>query len=47
MVLKKEIKMPFDTMDEMAQSVIENAVKKSRDAVIDDMTVATIRLIRN
>ncbi len=45
--LKKEIKMPFDTMDEMAQSVIENAVKKSRDAVIDDMTVATIRLIRN
>ena len=45
--LKKEIKMPFDTMDEMAQSVIENAVKKSRDAVIDDMTVATIRLIKN
>ena len=45
--LKKEIKMPFDTMDEMAQSVIENAVKKRRDAVIDDMTVATIRLIRN
>ena len=45
--LKKEIKMPFDTMDEMSQSVIENAVKKSRDAVIDDMTVATIRLIRN
>ena len=26
--LEKEIKMPFDTMDEMAQSVIENAVKK-------------------
>lgn len=45
--LKKEIKMPFDTMDEMAQSVIENAVKKSRDAVIDDMTVATLRLIKN
>ena len=38
---------PFDTMDEMAQSVIENAVNKSRDAVIDDMTVATIRLIKN
>ena len=29
--LKKVIKMPFDTMDEMAQSVIENAVKKSRE----------------
>ena len=42
-----EMPSPFDTMDEMAQSVIENAVKKSRDAVIDDMTVATIRLIRN
>lgn len=45
--LKKEIKMPFDTMEEMAQSVIETALKKSRDAVVDDMTVAAIRLMEN
>ncbi len=45
--LKKEIKKPFDTMDDMAQDVIETAVKKSRDAVIDDMTVAAIRLSEN
>lgn len=45
--LKKEIKMPFDTMDDMAQSVAETAVKKSHDSVIDDMTVAAIRLIEN
>ena len=45
--LKKEIRMPFDTMDEMAQSVIENAIKKSHDAVIDDMSVVTVRLIEN
>ncbi len=45
--LKKEIKMPFDTMDELAQSVIETAVKKSHDSVFDDMTVAAVRLIEN
>ncbi|MCH5210885.1 MAG: SpoIIE family protein phosphatase, partial [Oscillospiraceae bacterium] len=45
--LKKEIKMPFDTMDELAQSVIDTAVKKSHDSVMDDMTVAAIRLIEN
>lgn len=45
--LKKEIKMPFDTMEEMAQSVIENAIKKSHDAVIDDMSVVAIRLTEN
>ena len=45
--LKKEIKMPFGTMDELAQSVVENAIKKSRDAVVDDMTVAAIRLVEN
>lgn len=45
--LKKEIKTPFDTMEEMADSVIETAVKKSHDAVVDDMTVAAVRLIEN
>ncbi len=45
--LKKEIQMPRDTMDELAQAVIETAVKKSREAVVDDMTVAAIRLIEN
>ena len=29
------------------KQVFENADKKSRDEVIDDMTVATIRLIKN
>lgn len=45
--LKNQIKMPFDTMEEMAQAVLETAVKKSRDAVVDDMTVAAVRLIEN
>ena len=45
--LKKEIKMPYDSMDALAQSVIENAVKKSHDSVVDDMTVAAIRLTEN
>lgn len=45
--LKKEIKMPFDTMDEMAQTLLQTAVKKSRDSVVDDMTVAAVRLVEN
>lgn len=45
--LKKEIKMPFDTMDEMARTLLETAVKKSRDSVVDDMTVAAVRLVEN
>ena len=45
--LKNQIKMPFDTMEEMAQTVIETAVKKSRDTVVDDMTVAAVRLVEN
>lgn len=45
--LKKEIKMPFDTMDEMSQAVIETAIKKSRDAVVDDMSVVAVRLMKN
>lgn len=45
--LKKEIQKPFDEMGEMAQSVMETAVKKSRGSVLDDMTVAAVRLIEN
>ncbi|MCC8169512.1 MAG: SpoIIE family protein phosphatase [Oscillospiraceae bacterium] len=45
--LKKQIRMPYDTMDEMARDILDNAVKKSRDSVTDDMTVAVIRLIEN
>lgn len=45
--LKKEIKIPRDTMDELAEAVINTAVKKSRDAVVDDMTVVAIRLAEN
>ena len=45
--LKKEIKMPFDTMDSLAQSVLDTAIKKSHDSVVDDMTVAAIRLVEN
>lgn len=45
--IKNEIKKPFDTMEEMAQTIIETAVKKSENAVNDDMTVATIRLLEN
>jgi stage II sporulation protein E len=45
--LKKKIKQPFDTMDDLAQSVIEGAVQKSRGEIDDDMTVAAVRLIEN
>ena len=45
--IKKEIKIPHDSMDSLAQSVIENAVKKSHDSILDDMTVAAIRLTEN
>lgn len=45
--VKKEIQRPFDGMDEMAEAVMEAAVKKSRGSVMDDMTVAAVRLIEN
>lgn len=45
--LKKEIKMPADTMDDLAQAIVETAVKKSHDSIVDDMTVAAIRLMEN
>lgn len=45
--LKKEIKMPFETMDALAQSVVETAVKKSHNSIVDDMTVAAVRLVEN
>lgn len=45
--LKKEIRKQVSAMDELAQDVIETAVKKSHDSVVDDMTVAAVRLIEN
>lgn len=42
--LKKQICMPYDTMDKMAQDILDTAIKKSHDSVTDDMTVAAIRL---
>ena len=45
--IKKEIQKPFEVMDDMAQSVIDTAVKKSHDTVVDDMTVAAVRLLEN
>ncbi len=43
--LKREIKIPHDTMDSLAEKTLETAVKKSHNSVVDDMTVAAIRLI--
>jgi hypothetical protein len=31
-------------MDDMAQDILDTAIKKCHDAVTDDMTVAAIRL---
>ncbi|MBQ9599814.1 MAG: SpoIIE family protein phosphatase [Clostridia bacterium] len=45
--IKKEIQKPFDVMDEMAEAVMETAVKKSRGTIADDMTVAAVRLVEN
>lgn len=45
--IKKEIQKPFDIMDEMAEAVMETAVKKSRGTIADDMTVAAVRLMEN
>ena len=45
--IKKEIQKPFDMMDEMADAVMETAVKKSRGTIADDMTVAAVRLMEN
>ena len=45
--LKKQVLKSFGTMEEMAQSVLDTAVKKCRNDVSDDMTVAAIRLIEN
>jgi stage II sporulation protein E len=42
--LKKQIRMPYETMDDMAQDILDTAIKKCHDAVTDDMTVAAIRL---
>lgn len=45
--IKQEIQKPYIVMDDMAQAVLEMAIKKSRDNVVDDMTVAAVRLIEN
>lgn len=45
--IKKEIQKPYIVMDDMAQAVLEAAIKKSRDSVVDDMTVAAVRLVAN
>lgn len=42
--LKNEITLSYKTMEELAENVLKNAVKKSHDAVIDDMTVAAVRI---
>lgn len=45
--IKTEIQKPYIVMDDMAAAVIEAAIKKSRDSVLDDMTVAAVRLVEN
>lgn len=45
--MKKQVLKNFDTMEEMAKSVIDTAVKKCRNEITDDMTVAAIRLFEN
>lgn len=45
--IKKQMRSYHETMDKMAETVLETAIKKSRDTVTDDMTVAAIQLIEN
>ncbi len=45
--IKKKIKMPYDTMDMLADEVITAAVQKSHNEVADDMSVAAIRLVES
>lgn len=45
--IKKQIRLPYESMDKMAEDVLETAIKKCHDVVMDDMTVAAIRLIEN
>lgn len=45
--IKKQIRLPYETMDKMAEDVLETAIKKCHDMVMDDMTVAAIRLVEN
>ena len=42
--LKKQIRTPYETMDDMAQDILDTAIKKAHNAVTDDMTVAAVRL---
>ncbi len=45
--IKNEITALCDNMDDMADNIIHRAVKKSRDNIIDDMSVIAIRVIEN
>lgn len=45
--IKKQIRVPCESMDKMAEEALNTAIKKSRGVVTDDMTVAAIRLIEN
>ncbi len=42
--IKKQIRIPHENMDSMAQDILDIAIKKSHDLIMDDMTVAAIRL---
>lgn len=45
--IKKKIKMPYETMDELADEVITAAVQKSHNEVADDMSVIAVRLVES
>ncbi len=42
--IKKQLRVPHENMDSMAQDILDLAIKKSHDLIMDDMTVAAIRL---
>ncbi|MCD8391513.1 MAG: SpoIIE family protein phosphatase [Firmicutes bacterium] len=42
--IKKEITGLYDNMEDMAENIINTAIRKSRDTVVDDMSVIAIRL---
>lgn len=43
--IKKEITSLADNMEDMADNVLHKAMRKSRDAVLDDMSIIAIRLL--
>ena len=42
--LKAQIKTPYNTMQELSESIIKEAVHKSGEKVCDDMSVISIKL---